>query len=84
MEQARFSGRFPIIVIDAALIYEISIENMFDKLIVVDAPLRDRMFRVNERDGMTQKRFKERSDKQIHLVEKAKWADYVLKNDGTK
>ncbi len=84
MEQARFSGRFPIIIIDAALIFEISIENMFDKLIVVDAPISDRMHRVKERDGMTQKRFKERADKQIPLVEKVKWADYVILNDGTK
>lgn len=83
MERARFSGRFPIVIIDAALIFEISIENMFDKIVVVDAPLVDRMRRVKERDAMTQKRFKERADKQIPLAEKVKWADYVIKNDDT-
>lgn len=83
MERARFSGRFPIIIIDAALIFEISIENMFDKIIVVDASPAARMSRVKERDGMTQKRFKERADKQIPLAEKVKWADYVIKNDDT-
>ena len=32
MESARFSGKYPLIVIDAALIYEISIEQMFDAI----------------------------------------------------
>ena len=30
MESARFSGRYPLIIVDAALIYEISIEKLFD------------------------------------------------------
>jgi len=81
MEKARFSGRFPIIIIDAALIFEISIEQMFDTLLVVNAPVAARMKRVKERDGMTQKQFKERSDKQIPLADKIKWADFVIEND---
>jgi len=81
MEKARFSGRFPMIIIDAALIFEISIEQMFDTVLVVNAPLTSRMKRVKERDGMTQKQFKERSDKQIPLADKIKWADFVIEND---
>ncbi len=81
MEHARFSGKFPLVVIDAALIYEISIEQMFDYIIVVNAPIKDRMDRVKKRDGMTQKQFKERAEKQIPLVEKIKWADFVIEND---
>ncbi|HES60063.1 MAG TPA: dephospho-CoA kinase, partial [Caldithrix sp.] len=83
MEQARFSGKYPIIVIDAALIYEISIENMFDAVIVVDAPVRLRERRVMERDKMTRNEFRSRLDKQIPLDDKVSWADYVIKNDGT-
>ncbi|MEJ2054135.1 MAG: dephospho-CoA kinase [Calditrichaceae bacterium] len=83
MEQARFSGKYPIIVIDAALIYEISIENMFDAVIVVDAPFRQREKRVMERDNMTRQEFRSRVSKQIPLEEKAGWADYVIKNDGS-
>lgn len=81
MERARFSGNFQIIVIDAALIYEICIERMFDQIIVVDAPMPERMRRVKERDGMTQRQFKDRADKQIPLSEKVKWADFVIKNN---
>ena len=83
MEQARFSGKYPIIFIDAALIYEISIENMFDAVIVVDAPVRLREKRVMERDNMTRIEFRSRLDKQIPLEDKVSWADYVIKNDGT-
>ena len=83
MEQARFSGKYPIILIDAALIYEISIENMFDAIIVVDAPVRLREKRVMERDGMTRQEFRSRLDKQIPLEDKVSWADYVIKNDGS-
>lgn len=83
MEQARFSCKYPVIIIDAALIYEISIENMFDAVIVVDAPQRLREKRVMERDKMTRKEFRSRLDKQIPLEDKVSWADYIIKNDGT-
>lgn len=83
MEQARFSGKYPLIVVDAALIYEISIENMFDAVIVVDAPVRLREKRVMERDSMTRNEFRSRLNKQIPLEDKVSWADYVIKNDGT-
>jgi dephospho-CoA kinase len=43
MEQARFSQRYPLIVIDAALIYEISIEQIFDAIIVVFSDQKQRV-----------------------------------------
>ncbi len=81
MEQARFSKRYPLIIIDAALIYEISIESMFDAVIVVSAPLKIRQQRVKDRDGMSRKQFNERAEKQIPLEDKAKWADFIIEND---
>ncbi|HGY56495.1 MAG TPA: dephospho-CoA kinase [Caldithrix abyssi] len=83
MERARFSQKFPIIIIDAALVYEISIEQMFDYIIVVNAPMSLRSKRVTSRDGMTKKQFSERASKQIPLQDKVKWADFVIENDGT-
>ncbi|MCD4691473.1 MAG: dephospho-CoA kinase [Calditrichales bacterium] len=83
MENARFSKRFPIVIVDAALIYEISIEKMFDVVIVVNAPLNLRQKRVIERDNITRKQFKDRLDKQIPLEEKVKWADFVIENNST-
>jgi dephospho-CoA kinase len=83
MENARFSKRFPIVVVDAALIYEISIEKMFDVVIVVNAPFSLRQNRVMERDNITRKQFKDRFDKQIPLEEKVKWADFIIENNST-
>lgn len=83
MEQARFSGRYPIVIIDAALVYEISIEQMFDAVVVVDAPLMQRQKRVRERDGVTRKQFMARLDKQIPLEKKVEWADFVITNDSS-
>jgi len=83
MEQARFSGRYPLVIIDAALVYEINIERMFDAVVVVDAPMASRMKRVQERDGMNRKQFMARVDKQIPLGDKAEWADFVIKNNDT-
>ena len=81
MEQARFSKRYPLVIIDAALIYEISIESLFDAVVAVDAPLKLRQQRVKERDGMSRKQFNERAEKQIPLEDKVKWADFVINND---
>ncbi len=83
MEKARFSGRYPLIVIDAALIYEISIERNFDVIIVVSASMSNREKRVWERDGMTRKQFRDRAGKQIPLEEKTAWADFVIDNNGS-
>ncbi len=83
MEKARFSGRYPLIIIDAALIYEISIERNFDAIIVVTASIPNREKRVKERDGMSRQQFRERANKQIPLKDKAAWADFVIENNGT-
>jgi len=83
MEKARFSGKYPIIIVDAALIYEISIERNFDFIIVVTAPISLRQKRAYERDGITRDAFNDRIDKQIKLEEKAKWADFVIDNKDT-
>lgn len=83
MEKARFSGRYPIIVIDAALIYEISIERIFDEVLVVWAPLDQRQKRVLSRDNLTKEQFFERISKQIDLDEKKDWGDFLIKNSSS-
>jgi len=83
MENARFSQRYPLIVIDAALIYEISIEQIFDSIIVVYTSLNKRIERVMNRDGHTRDEIMARVRRQISLEEKKSWADYVIDNKGT-
>ncbi len=83
MEKARFCRRYPVIVVDAALVYEISIERNFDQVIVVRAHMETRRQRVQKRDGMTRQQFMERVAKQIPLEEKVRWADQVIENNGS-
>lgn len=83
MEKARFSGKYPMIVIDAALIFEISIERNFDFVIVVSAPINIRQKRVFERDKISRNEFNDRVSKQIPLEDKVKWADFVIDNNGS-
>ena len=83
MEEARFSQRYPLIVIDAALIFEISIEQMFDAVVVVYTNLKKRIERVKERDKLKDDDILSRVNRQIPLEEKRKWADFEINNNGT-
>jgi dephospho-CoA kinase len=83
METARFSQRYPLIIVDAALIFEISIEKMFDAVIVVYAKLNNRLKRVMDRDNLKRAEILARVHRQIPLDDKKKWADFVIDNDGT-
>lgn len=82
MESARFSGRYPLIVVDAALIYEISIEKLFEAVIVVFSNQSQRIKRVVQRDNVKKEEVIARMNRQIPLAEKQKWADYVIDNRG--
>lgn len=83
METARFSQKYPLIIVDAALIYEISIEKMFDAVIVVYAKLNSRLKRVMERDDLKRTEVLARVRRQIPLEDKKLWADYSIDNNGT-
>ena len=83
MESARFSNKYPLVVIDAALIYEINIEQIFDAIIVVYSNLEKRIARIKERDSLNQNEIMSRVNRQIPLNEKKEWADYVIDNNGS-
>jgi len=82
MESARFSGRYPLIIVDAALIYEISIEKLFEYVIVVFSNQNQRVKRVMQRDDVKKEEVIARMNRQIPLAEKQKWADFVIDNRG--
>jgi dephospho-CoA kinase len=83
METARFSQKYPLIVVDAALVYELSIEQMFDAVIVVFTHMDKRIQRVMKRDGLNREEILSRVHRQIPLEEKKQWADFVVDNNGT-
>ena len=81
IESARDTGKFRVIVIDAALVYEIRMENMFDSIVVVSANYRNRAERIKARDKLSDAEIKNRINRQIPVPEKSRWADFTIQNN---
>ncbi|GAB4373191.1 MAG: dephospho-CoA kinase [Calditrichia bacterium] len=83
IESARESGKYEIIAVDAALIYELNLEKNFDAVVVVASRMRQRIERIKNRDGLSDREIIDRINKQIPIQDKIKWADFVVYNYGT-
>lgn len=77
------AGGAPLIIVDAALIYEIGIEHTFSKIVVVYAPLEQRLARLRTRNGLHTDSILQRISAQLPLEEKVNKADYVIYNTST-
>jgi dephospho-CoA kinase len=67
---------------DIPLLFEKSLEALFDTIVVVDCPLPLRIQRVMRRDGLSEEEVRLRIARQHPLEEKEKRAHFVLINDG--
>jgi dephospho-CoA kinase len=81
IEEARESQKFSIILVDAALIYELSLEHMFDAVVVVSSKMSQRLERIRKRDNLTNKEIMDRINKQIPIEDKKQWADFLIENN---
>lgn len=72
-----------MVVVDAALIFEWGIEQWFDYILVVTSSRPNRIERLRN-SGLTRKEAGDRIRSQIPQREKAKRADFVILNDGSK
>jgi dephospho-CoA kinase len=81
LEQRQAQGE-KIVVIDAALHYEINWNEAMDLMVVVNAPMEQRLVRVQQRDGVDEASVRRRMAHQLPIEEKAQRADYVIQNDG--
>ncbi|KAF0195818.1 MAG: dephospho-CoA kinase [Bacteroidetes bacterium] len=70
----------PYILQEAAIMYESGFSVFFDKIIVVAAPVEERIARVIRRDSMTRQEVLDRMDKQWTEEKKLERADYVIFN----
>jgi len=73
---------FPLLVYEAALIFETNGQEVVDAVLVVDAPLEDRIRRVMLRDGSTTAQVQARIRNQLAAEEMRQRADYVIENTG--
>ncbi|MGA2623647.1 MAG: dephospho-CoA kinase [Bacteroidota bacterium] len=71
-----------IVVVEAALVYEARAEDLFDVVVVVDAPEGVRMQRISKRDGISHGEAQLRIQSQLPSEEKTARADLVIRNEG--
>lgn len=71
-----------IVVVEAALHYEVHWNEAMDVMVVVSAPLAKRLAWVMQRDGVDEAAVRRRMANQLPLEEKVKRADYVIENSG--
>ena len=72
----------PIVVIEAAVLYEADWQDLCDAVVFVDAPLSIRLQRIATRRGWSPDEMERRESFQKNLNEKQQLADYVIDNSG--
>ncbi len=81
LQEAEADG-VPLLVYEAALIFEAGAERHLDAVAVVDAPLETRIARVMARDGVPREAVLARMRHQLPPDELRRRADYVIENGG--
>jgi dephospho-CoA kinase len=71
-------------IVEAALIYEAGYDATLDGVIVVDAPVAERIDRISKRDRSSAGEVRKRMKSQWPVREKLKRADYVIRNTGSR
>ncbi len=72
-----------IVIVEAALIYEASMDEMFDYVVLITADEKIRMERMMKYSGYSIDEFTKRNENQISDEEKIKRADFIFINNGT-
>mgnify|MGYP000093473027 CR=1 FL=1 len=72
------------IVINAPLLFEVGLDRICDKIVVIWAPYGVQAERLAARDRLNQEQVKKRINSQMPIEEKIKLADYVVDNTGSK
>ena len=73
-----------IIFKEAAILIESEAYKELDKIIVISCPENIRIQRVLKRDGYTLESVQRRIQNQLSEIERIKYADFVIKNSGSK
>ena len=75
---------FPYVIYEAAILFEGGFHEKMNYSILITAPENQRIARVMQRSGMTEKMVRERMKSQMPEEEKRQLADLCLENDNTK
>jgi dephospho-CoA kinase len=72
----------PLLVLEAAILYETKMDRLVDYVLVVYAKKSQRIKRINIRDGLTVREIESRFAAQIPLEQKLKKTKYIIDNSG--
>lgn len=70
-------------VFDIPLLFEVGLDKVCDKILVVDIDEKIQIERVSKRDNLSKEFVKKIIDSQMDKKEKVKRADYIIENNGT-
>jgi dephospho-CoA kinase len=73
-----------IVVSDVPLLIEVSMQHLFDVVILVYIAPEDQISRLRERNEYSRKEAESRLDKQMPIDEKIPHADFVIDNKGPR
>ncbi|MDO5582384.1 MAG: dephospho-CoA kinase [Planctomycetia bacterium] len=76
------SENYPLIILDAPLLFEASCDSLCDRILFVDTDEEERFRRVQKR-GWSREEFKNREKSQLSLEKKRKKADCIIDNNQT-
>jgi len=72
----------PYFIVDAALLYELSLQERLDVVVLVQASLDACIERAWRRDALSADEVRRRYDAQMPVAEKRRRAHYIVENDG--
>ena len=76
-------SKFPYIIVDAALVFELDLDRELDVVVTVSAPEEFCKKRTFLRDRLSEAEFHKRLESQLPLSEKISRSHYVLNNDSS-
>lgn len=72
-----------IVILDIPLLFESKLEHFVEQILVVATSREIQKQRLMARNGLSEQEALERMNSQLSIDDKAKWADEVIRNDGT-
>jgi dephospho-CoA kinase len=70
-----------VVIIDFPLLFELSLNEKFDKVILAYVPRAVQIKRIVERDGLTKEEVEKRLNVQISIEEKRSLSDYIINSE---
>jgi len=79
--EAEIAAQKSNVIVEAAMLFEIGMQQFFDYVITVSTPMEERMQRVYKRNGSSREQFMEREKLQSPAEWKETQSNFIIRND---